>query len=115
MVIVGFADEVVVGFEHRDDAERFWGELSGRLAEFSLKLNAEKTRLVQFGRLAAQNRAERGLGKPRTFRFLRFGHICVTTKNGRFKLKRVNNCVSGARWDLCGGRAEPTSEGPSLP
>ena len=66
VVIVRFADDAVVGFEHRDDAERFWCELRGRLAEFSLELNAEKTRLVQFGRFAALNRAERGLGKPET-------------------------------------------------
>jgi hypothetical protein len=56
----------VVGFEHREDAERFWSDLRGRLAKFSLELNAEKTRLIQFGRFAALNRAERGLGKPET-------------------------------------------------
>ena len=91
MVIVRFADDAVVGFEHREDAERFWSELRGRLAEFSLELNAEKTRLIQFGRFAALNRAERGLGKPETFQFLGFTHICATTKNGRFKLKRVTD------------------------
>ena len=101
MVIVRFADDAVVGFEHREDAERFWSELRGRLAEFSLELNAEKTRLIQFGRFAALNRAERGLGKPETFQFLGFTHICATTKNGRFKLKRSptrNGCApSSAR------------------
>jgi len=91
MVIVRFADDAVVGFEHREDAERFWSELRGRLAECSLELNAEKTRLIQFGRFAALNRAERGLGKPETFQFLGFTHICATTKNGRFKLKRVTD------------------------
>ncbi len=91
MIIVRFADDAVVGFEHREDAERFWSELRDRLAEFSLELNAEKTRLIQFGRFAAQNRAERGLGKPETFQFLGFTHICATTRNGRFKLKRITD------------------------
>src|SRR3954468_2586046 len=91
VVIVRFADDFVVGFEHRDDAERFWAELRERLAEFSLELNAEKTRLIQFGRFAAPNRAERGLSKPETFQFLGFTHICATTKNGRFKLKRITD------------------------
>jgi group II intron reverse transcriptase/maturase len=91
VIVVRFADDAVVGFEARDDAERFWGELRDRLAEFSLELNAEKTRLIQFGRFAAQNRAERGLGKPETFQFLGFTHICATTKNGRFKLKRITD------------------------
>jgi len=91
VVIVRFADDAVVGFEHRDDAERFWADLRDRLAKFSLELNAEKTRLVQFGRFAAQNRAERGLGKPETFQFLGLVHICATTKNGRFKLKRITD------------------------
>ena len=86
VVIVRFCDDFVVGFEHRDDAERFWSDLRDRLAEFSLELNAEKTRLIQFGRFAAMNRAERGLGKPETFSFLGFTHICATTKNGRFNL-----------------------------
>ena len=91
VVIVRFADDAVVGFEHREDAERFWSELRDRLAKFSLELNAEKTRLIQFGRFAAKNRAERGLGKPETFQFLGFTHICATTKNGRFKLKRITD------------------------
>ena len=91
VVIVRFADDAVVGFEHRQDAERFWSELRDRLAKFSLELNAEKTRLIQFGRFAAQNRAERALGKPETFQFLGFTHICATTKNGRFKLKRTTD------------------------
>lgn len=91
VVIVRFCDDFVVGFEHRDDAERFWADLRDRLAKFSLELNAEKTRLIRFGRFAALNRAERGLGKPETFTFLGFTHICATTKNGHFKLKRVTD------------------------
>jgi group II intron reverse transcriptase/maturase len=88
VVIVRFADDFVVGFEHRDDAERFWAELRERLAKFGVELNAEKTRLIRFGRFAAQQRRERGLGKPETFSFLGFTHICAETRKGRFKLKR---------------------------
>jgi group II intron reverse transcriptase/maturase len=91
VVIVRFADDAVVGFEYREDAERFWAELRDRLAEFSLELNAEKTRLIRFGRFAAQQRKERGLGKPETFQFLGFTHICGKTKTGRFKLKRITD------------------------
>src|SRR5215213_7413328 len=89
VVIVRFADDFVVGFEHREDAEQFSIELRDRLSKFGLELNAEKTRLIEFGRHAARDRAARGLGKPETFRFLGFTHICgKTRKSGRFKLTR---------------------------
>jgi RNA-directed DNA polymerase len=89
VVIVRFADDFVVGFEHREDAEQFWTDLRDRLAKFGLELNAEKTRLIEFGRYAARDRAARGLGKPETFQFLGFTHICgKTRKSGRFKLTR---------------------------
>ena len=91
VVIVRFADDAVVGFEHRDDAERFRDALRERLAKFNLELNAEKTRLIRFGRFAAQQRKERGLGKPETFQFLGFTHVCGKTKTGRFKLKRITD------------------------
>ena len=81
VVIVRFADDFVVGFEHRDDAERFWVDLRERLAGFSLELNAEKTRLIEFGRYAAERRRARGLGKPETFRFLGFTHACGKTRS----------------------------------
>jgi RNA-directed DNA polymerase len=87
--VVRFCDDFVVGFERRDDAERFQRELGERLARFGLELNADKTRLIEFGRFAAQNRQRRGLGKPETFQFLGFTHIGAKTKTGRFKLKRV--------------------------
>ena len=78
-----------MGFEHREDAERFWSELRERLAKFGLELNAEKTRLIEFGRNAARDRQARGLGKPETFQFLGFTHICGKTRNTkRFKLVR---------------------------
>jgi RNA-directed DNA polymerase len=91
VVIVRFADDFVVGFEHRDDAERFWAELRDRLAQFSLELNAEKTRLIEFGRFAARGRKARGLGKPETFRFLGFTHICGRTRSGHFKPLRITD------------------------
>jgi hypothetical protein len=88
---VRFADDFVVGFEHREDAERFWADLRDRLAKFNLELNAEKTRLVEFGRLAARDRKARGLRRPETFRSLGFTHACAKTKKGRFKLKRMTD------------------------
>ena len=91
VVIVRFADDAVVGFEYREDAERFWADLRDRLAKFNLELNADKTRLIRFGRFAVQQRQERGLGKPETFQFLGFTHICGKTKAGRFKLKRITD------------------------
>jgi hypothetical protein len=77
-----------VGFEHREDAERFLADLRERFAEFCLGLNAEKTRLIEFGRHAVRDREARGLGRPETFDFLGFTHICGKTRKGRFMLKR---------------------------
>jgi hypothetical protein len=89
VVIVRYADDYVVGFEHRHDAQRFLSDLRDRFARFGLELAADKTRLIEFGRSAARNRKARGLGKPETFDFLGFKHICSKTKNGRFMLKRI--------------------------
>ena len=77
VIVVRFADDYIVGFQHRDDAERFLAELRGRLAQFNLELAAEKTRLIEFGRFAAERRQKRGLGKPETFTFLGFTHMCA--------------------------------------
>ena len=79
VIILRFADDYIVGFEHQEDAQRFLAELHGRLAKFSLELAAEKTRLIEFGRFAAERRQKRGLGKPETFQFLGFTHICAKT------------------------------------
>ena len=85
VIVVRYADDFVVGFQHRAEAERFWAELQERLAKFGLELHAEKTRLIEFGRFAAQNRKQRGKGKPETFTFLGFTHYCGTRKsNGTF-------------------------------
>jgi RNA-directed DNA polymerase len=89
VVIVRYADDYIVGFEHHRDAQQFLADLRDRLAEFSLGLAPEKTRLIEFGRFAARNRARRGQDKPETFDFLGFKHCCSKTKNGRFMLKRI--------------------------
>ena len=88
MIIVRYADDVVVGFEHESDARRFWDAMRERLQKFSLSLHPDKTRLVEFGRFAAANRNWRGLGKPETFDFLGFTLICSKSRRGRFLLKR---------------------------
>jgi RNA-directed DNA polymerase len=88
MIIVRYADDVVVGFEHESDARRFWSAMGERLERFALSLHPEKTRLIEFGRYAAQRRARRGLGKPATFTFLGFTFICGTSRRGTFQLKR---------------------------
>jgi RNA-directed DNA polymerase len=91
VIFVRFADDYVAGFEHREDAERFLAELRERFAKFALELAPEKTRLIEFGRFAARDRARRGLPKPETFVFLGFTHICAKARSGRFKLKRVTS------------------------
>jgi len=88
MIIVRYADDLVVGFEHEDDARRFLAAFEERLGKFALSLHPEKTRLIEFGRFAATERARRGLGKPETFNFLGFTFICGTSRNGRFLIKR---------------------------
>jgi RNA-directed DNA polymerase len=89
VIIVRFADDFIVGFEHREDAERFLEELRERFAKFGLELHPGKTRLIEFGRFAAGRRQARGLGKPETFDFLGFTHICVTSQAGRFWVRRI--------------------------
>jgi RNA-directed DNA polymerase len=89
MIVVRFADDFIAGFEHRHDAERFLAELRERFAKFGLELHPGKTRLIEFGRFAARQRARRGLGKPETFDFLGFTHICGKTRRGRFLLRRI--------------------------
>jgi RNA-directed DNA polymerase len=88
MVIVRYADDTVIGFEYEADARRFWDAMRERLREFSLSLHPEKTRLIEFGRYAAQNREKRGLGKPETFKFLGFVLICGKSRRGGFLIKR---------------------------
>ena len=84
-----FADDFIVGFQHEDDARRFLVELRGRLAKFGLGLHPDKTRLIEFGRYAARDRARRGLGRPETFDFLGFTHICARARSGRVWIRRI--------------------------
>jgi group II intron reverse transcriptase/maturase len=88
MIIVRYADDIVVGFEHERDARRFRDAMRERLQEFSLSLHPEKTRLIEFGRFAANRRARRGVGKPETFTFLGFVFVCGNSRSGKFLLKR---------------------------
>ena len=88
MIVVRCADDLVVGFEHRHEARRFLQEFGERLAKFGLELHPEKTRLIEFGRFAAQDRKKRGEGKPETFTFLGFTHIGGNDRRGRFAVRR---------------------------
>ena len=89
MIVVRYADDTVVGFEHHGDAVAFLRDLKARLAKFALSLNEEKSRLIAFGRFSAWNRRVRGEGRPETFDFLGFTHICGSKKNGKgFQLIR---------------------------
>ena len=89
VIVVRFADDFVVGFQHRSDAERLRKDLEERFAKFKLKLHPEKTRLIEFGWFAANNRRRRGQGKPETFNFLGFTHICGKKRsNGMFTVYR---------------------------
>jgi len=89
VVVVRFADDFVVGFEHRYEAERFLAELRERFAQFGLELHPDKTRLLRFGRFAAREAHARGEGKPQTFNFLGFTHCCAKTRKGKFAVLRL--------------------------
>ena len=117
MIFVRYADDFVVGFEHKDEAERFLAELRERLAKFALELHAEKTRLIEFGRFAADQRRARGEGPPETFDFLGFTHICAKTrKHGWFTVwrrtsaKRMRAKLKDIRETLKRRRHEPLAE-----
>ena len=88
MVVVRYLDDFIVGFEIRKAAEEFLSELRERLGQFGLTLHPDKTRLLEFGRYAAQNRQERGQRKPETFQFLGFVHSCGRTSKGKFMVLR---------------------------
>jgi len=88
VIIIRYADDFVMGFQSQVDAERFLRELRERMEQFGLQLHPEKTRLIEFGRYAAERREKRGEGKPETFNFLGFTHCCGATRNGAFTIKR---------------------------
>src|SRR6266852_4774397 len=88
MIVVRYADDLVAGFQHQTDAERFLCDFVGRLAKFGLEIHPEKTRLIEFGRFAASDRQKRGKGKPETFTFLGFTHYCGRNPKGHFVVWR---------------------------
>jgi len=89
MMVVRYADDLVVGFQHRAEAERFLREFGERLRTYGLEVHPEKTRLIEFGRFAVANRNKRGAGKPETFAFLGFTHYCETNEKGQFSVRRI--------------------------
>jgi RNA-directed DNA polymerase len=90
VIVVRYADDLVLGFQHRADAERFLSEFRDRLVRFGLELHPDKTRLIEFGRFAVRNRKQRGEGKPETFTFLGFTHFCGNlTSSGAFNVWRL--------------------------
>ena len=88
MIVVRYADDFIVGFQYESDARQFLDKMRERLREFALSLHPEKTRLIEFGRFAAERRQRRGLGKPETFNFLGFTFICGKTRAGKFQIQR---------------------------
>lgn len=116
MIIVRYADGIVCGFEHESQAKRFMEELGERMAKFALSLHPQKTRLIQFGRKAAQAREQAGLGKPESFNFLGFTHICGRSRKGCFQLRRktrrdrMRAKLRDLKGKLRGGMHAPVSE-----
>ncbi len=88
VIIVRYADDFVLGFQHREEAEQYRRELAVRLSQFGLQLHPEKTRLIEFGRWASKNRRRRGQTRPDTFTFLGFRHICAQGRKGGFTIRR---------------------------
>jgi len=88
VIVVRYADDIVTGFQYREDAERFHRALVERLERFALELHPDKTRLIEFGPYAKRNRRRRGQGKPETFEFLGFTHIASQTRRGRYTVRR---------------------------
>ncbi len=91
ITIVRYADDAILGFQYEDEAEGYLGELKKHLLTYGLELNEEKTRLIRFGRYARAKRAKRGEGKPETFTFLGFQHICGENRQGRFEIRRITD------------------------
>jgi group II intron reverse transcriptase/maturase len=88
VIAVRYADDVALGFQHEEEARKYWSELAERLSRFGLALHPDKTRLLRFGVAATKQRKSRGEGKPETFDFLGFTHICGKDRTGRFQLRR---------------------------
>lgn len=119
-MIVRYADDFVMGFEKKDDAQEMLLALKERLGEFGLALHEGKTRLIEFGRFAALSRQRRGERKPETFAFLGFIHYCGLTRDGRFIVKhktegkRLTRKLKALREEhggTCTGRSLPSTSG----
>ena len=117
VIVVRYADDIVAGFQSKADAEQFQAELTERMKKFNLELHPEKTRLLEFGTYAIQNRQRRGEGKPETFNFLGFTHICVKKRsNGRSTVlrqtvrKRLQAKLSEVKAELVRRRHSPIPE-----
>lgn len=117
VIVVRYADDWVMGFQYRNEAERFLHKVQARMAKFGLELHPDKTRLIEFGRFAAVNRTRRGEGKPETFDFLGFTHICSKTrKTKRFTIrrktiaKRLRAKVKAVREEILYRMHEPVPE-----
>ena len=91
LTMVRYADDAIIGFQHEDEARQYLQDLRERLRVFGLELNEDKTRLIRFGRFARQNREERGEGKPESFTFLGFQHVCAENSLGRFEVRRITD------------------------
>lgn len=115
VIIVRYADDTVVGFQYRHEAEQFLGDLKARMEKFSLALHPEKTRLIEFGRFASERRRKRGEGKPETFNFLGFTHICAKSLKGKFLVirntitKRLKAKLQELKTELMRRRHEPVA------
>jgi RNA-directed DNA polymerase len=116
MIVVRYADDLVVGFEHRAEAERFLKEFGERLAKFGLEMHPEKTRLIEFGRQAWAKRQQEGKGKPETFQFLGFTHYCGENSKGYFQVwretvkKRMRAKLSEIKQELRTRMHEPIAQ-----
>ncbi len=117
VIVVRYADDFVMGFQRRGEAERFLKAMRERLAKFGLELHPDKTRLIEFGRFAAENRKKRGEGKPETFDFLGFTHICAKARQGDYFIlrrktnaKRLRNKIKEVRTELMRRRHDPVPE-----
>ena len=116
MILVRFADDFIVGFQHQTDAEQFRADLAERARRFNLELHPDKTRLIRFGRFAAEDRQRRGEGKPETFDFLGFTHICGKTSGGAFQVvrrtmrKRLRNKLRAVKDELRRRMHDPIPE-----
>jgi len=117
MIVVRFADDIVLGFQGRSDADQFQVELDERMRKFNLELHPEKTRLLEFGPFAINNRQRRGEGKPETFNFLGFTHICIKKRsNGKFTVlrqtirKRLQAKLNAVKTELQRRMHEPIPE-----